>query len=91
MDINTFAQVINRFDNGQVTFNLGSNWSFLFNQKWYPTHAFMVEYNYVAGNTDNVTLHSAVNTLSKFIPVASSEVTYQTHFPEPVLNSIIYK
>jgi hypothetical protein len=44
MNNQIFFQAISNFDNGQVNFNLGENWSFLFNQKWYPTRAFMRHY-----------------------------------------------
>jgi hypothetical protein len=34
MNHSVFIQVIDRFNAGQVIFNRGRNWSFLFDQKW---------------------------------------------------------
>lgn len=77
-----FFQAISDFDNGMVNFNLGENWSFLFNQKWYPTRAFMRHYLELNGTpNDNIVLYQSVNELSKFIPVFSSEVNYTEHLP----------
>ena len=82
MNNQVFFQAISNFDNGQVTFNLGENWSFLFNQKWYPTRAFMRHYLLLNRTpNDKITLHQSVNELSKFIPVFSSEVNYTEHIP----------
>jgi hypothetical protein len=39
MNHSVFIQVIDRFNTGQVIFNRGRNWSFLFYQKWYPVNA----------------------------------------------------
>lgn len=77
-----FFQAISDFDNGMVDFNLGENWSFLFNQKWYPTRAFMRHFLMLNRTpNDKITLHQSVNELSKFIPVFSSEVNYTEHLP----------
>ena len=77
-----FFQAISDFDNGMVNFNLGDKWSFLFNQKWYPTRAFMRHYLELNGTpNDNIVLYQSVNELSKFIPVFSSEVNYTEHLP----------
>ena len=77
-----FFQAISDFDNGMVNFNLGENWSFLFNQKWYPTRAFMRHFLMLNRTpNDKITLHQSVNELSKFIPVFSSEVNYTEHLP----------
>jgi hypothetical protein len=76
-----FNQVIDRFNNGQVQFNLGRKWSFLFDQKWYPVHAFMAEYNVIMGVTNEMNLHSSVFTISKFIPVSTAEIEFVNHLP----------
>jgi len=85
MDYNLFVQTINRFDNGLARFNLGNNWSFLFNNKWYPTRAFMVEYNFATNDQRDVNLHTAVFELTKLFPVISAEITYDTHTSIPVI------
>ncbi len=76
-----FNQVIDRFNNGQVNFNLGSKWSFLFDQKWYPVHAIMAEYNTMMGISVEMNLHSSVFALSKFFPIATAEIEFVNHFP----------
>lgn len=82
MNTELFFQTVSNFDNGLVNFNLGSNWSFLFNQKWYPTRAFMRHYLELNGTpNDNIILYQSVNEISKFIPVYSSEVNYTEHIP----------
>jgi|LakMenEpi03Aug12_release.lakeMendotaPanAssembly.Ray.scaffolds.fasta_scaffold936040_1 hypothetical protein len=82
MNNQIFFQAISNFDNGQVNFNLGENWSFLFNQKWYPTRAFMRHYLEIAERpNDNVNLHQSVFELSKFISIYSSEINYVEHRP----------
>jgi hypothetical protein len=82
MNNQVFFQAISNFDNGQVTFNLGQNWSFLFNQKWYPSRAFMRHYLELSGQpNDQIVLYQAITELSKFIPVFSSEVNYTEHLP----------
>lgn len=59
-----FIQVIARFDQGQVAFHRVKMWSFLFNQKWYPVHAFMAEYNTLMDIPGQMNLHSSVFELS---------------------------
>jgi len=82
MNTELFFQAISNFDNGLVAFNLRSNWSFLFNQKWYPTRAFMRHYLELNGTpNDDVNLHESVYQLSKFIPIFSSEINYVEHRP----------
>jgi hypothetical protein len=77
-----FFQAISNFDNGKVTFNLGENWSFLFNQKWYPTRAFMRHYLELSGEPNNqIVLYQAVNELTKLFPIISKEVNYANHLP----------
>ena len=82
MNTELFFQAISNFDNGIVNFNLGSKWSFLLNQKWYPTRAFYRHYLELNGTpNDKITLHQSAYDLSKFIPVYSSEVNYKEHLP----------
>ena len=81
MNLIVFNQVVDRFNNGQVNFNLGINWSFLFNQKWYPARAFMVDYNSLMGLNSEINLYSSIFELSKFIPVVSADIEYLDHFP----------
>jgi hypothetical protein len=76
-----FNQVIDRLNNGQVNFNLGRKWSFLFNQKWYPVHAFMAEYNMLMGIAGEMNLHSSVFELTKFFPIATAEIEFVNHLP----------
>ncbi len=76
-----FNQVIDRFNNGQVQFNLGRKWSFLFDQKWYPVHAFMAEYNVIMGITNEMNLYLCVFELSKFLPIAAAEIEFVNHLP----------
>jgi hypothetical protein len=84
MNHSVFIQVIDRFNTGQVIFNRGRNWSFLFDQKWYPVHAFMAEYNSLMGIPGQMNLHSSVFELSKFFPTATAEIEYLNHLPVPV-------
>ena len=44
MNAHAFFLTIERFNNGNIKFNLGKNWSFLFNNNWYPSMAFMNAY-----------------------------------------------
>lgn len=84
MNHTVFIQVIARFDQGQVAFNRGRTWSFLFDQKWYPVHAFMAEYNSLMGIPGQMNLHSSVFELSKFFPIATAEIEYLNHLPVSV-------
>ena len=77
-----FNQVVDRFNNGQVQFNLGRKWSFLFDQKWYPVHAFMAEYNVIMGISNEMNLYLSVFELSKFFPIATAEIEFVNHFPK---------
>jgi hypothetical protein len=77
-----FNQVVDRFNNGQVQFNLGRKWSFLFDQKWYPVHAFVAEYNVIMGIGNGMNLHSSVFAISKFIPVVTAEIEFVNHLPK---------
>jgi hypothetical protein len=82
MNNELFFQAITNFNNGLIAFNLGSNWSFLFNQKWYPTRAFYRHYLELNGMAnDNVNLHQSVNEVSKYIPIFSSEINYTENIP----------
>jgi hypothetical protein len=76
-----FNQVIDRFNNGQVNFNRGRKWAFLFYQKWYPVHAFMAEYNSLMGVNNEMNLHTSVFELSKFSPVVTAEIEFINQFP----------
>jgi hypothetical protein len=81
MNYIVFNQVIERFNNGQVQFNLGRKWSFLFDQKWYPVHAFMAEYNVIMGITNEMNLYSSVFELSKVFPLSTAEIEFVNHLP----------
>lgn len=83
MDTITFFQTIKEFDNGYNGYNLGENWSFLFNQKWYPTRAFMVRYmfNLNGERADDMNLQKAIHELSKMFPIYSKQVVYTIHQP----------
>ena len=85
MNNQIFLMTINEFDQGLVQFNLGENWSFIFNQKWYPTRAFMNRYNFNSGIENQINLHSSTHELSKLFPVVSSEINYTYHRPVEVL------
>jgi hypothetical protein len=76
-----FNQVVERFNNGQVLFNRGANWSFLYAQKWYPVHAFMAEYNLIIGVNREMNLYAAVFDLSKFLPIATAEIRFTECLP----------
>ena len=80
-----FNQVVERFNNGQVLFNRGDNWSFLYAQKWYPVHAFMAEYNLIMGVNREVNLHSAVFELSKLLPIATAEIRFTECLPMSIV------
>ena len=83
MNTTTFFQTIADFDNGYNEYNLGDNWSFLFNQKWYPSRAFMVRYmnNMNEQGAKDMNLHRAVFELSKVLPIYSKLVHYSNHQP----------
>tara|TARA_B100001287_G_C22431142_1_gene411428 strand:- start:155 stop:412 length:258 start_codon:yes stop_codon:yes gene_type:complete len=82
MNNEEFNKAIVNFNDGKVKFNKGDNWSFLYNQKWYPTRAFMRHYYFLIGQRkDDLTLHFAVYELSKHIPVVSCQVEYKNHRP----------
>ena len=81
MNYIVFNQVIDRFNNGQVQFNLGRKWSFLFDQKWYPVHAFMAEYNVIMGITSETNLYLSVFELSKLFPIVTAEIEFVYHLP----------
>ena len=81
MNIQVFFSVINQFNEGGIQFNSGTNWSFLFNNQWYPTRAFMIAYYQQLGKHHECNLYQAVFELSKFIPIVSSDVTYSNYLP----------
>jgi hypothetical protein len=81
MNSQIFLQVITQFNQGSIQFNLGEKWSFLFNNHWYPTRAFMKNYFQQLGQPTDCNLHNAVFEISKFIPVISANVMYNNHLP----------
>lgn len=81
MNTQVFFLIIERFNNGDVKFNLGTNWSFLFNNNWYPSRAFMNSYFSELGEDREYNLHQSVFELSKFIPITSAFVAYNNHLP----------
>jgi hypothetical protein len=81
MNTEVFFSLIDQFNKGEIQFNLGANWSFLFNNQWYPTRAFMVNYYRQLGQNNDYNLHQAVFELSKFIPIVSAEITYHNCLP----------
>jgi len=86
MNTQIFFSVINQFNEGAIQFNLGTNWSFFFNNQWYPTRAFMIAYYQQLGQNNEYNLHRAVFELSKFMPIVSADITYVNYSPVP--NSI---
>jgi hypothetical protein len=87
MNIQVFTSAIDNFNDGNIKFNLGSNWSFLYNNHWCPTRSFMITYSKQLGENKDYNLHQAVFELSKFIPITSADISYESHLP--VLNVII--
>lgn len=81
MNTQVFTTVIDRFNNGNIKFNLGSNWSFLFNNNWYPSRAFIKAYHLELGEDKEFNLHQSVFELSKFIPITSANIFYENHLP----------
>ena len=81
MNIQVFTSAIDNFNDGNIKFNLGSNWSFLYNNHWYPTRAFMITYSKQLGENKDYNLHQAVFELSKFIPITSANISYISQLP----------
>jgi len=81
MNTQIFFSVIEHYNRGDIQFNLGTNWSFLFNNQWYPTRAFMIAYYQQLGQNNECNLHQAVFELSKFMPIVSADITYDNCFP----------
>jgi hypothetical protein len=83
MNTEIFFQTIMDFDNGYDDFNLGQNWCFLFNQKWYPTRSFMVKYMINANMSEpqKMNLYTAVYELSKIIPIYTKQINFLDHQP----------
>ncbi len=81
MNTQIFLSVIEHYNRGDIQFNLGINWSFLFNNQWYPTHAFMITYYQQLGQNNECNLYQAVFELSKFMPIVSADITYDNCFP----------
>lgn len=83
MNTQVFFNLIEQFNRGTIQFNLGTKWSFLFNNQWYPTRAFMSAYNQQLGVNTDINLHQAVFELSKFISISSADITYNNNMPVP--------
>ncbi len=81
MNMHVFSSLIDQFNNGGIQFNLGTNWSFLFNNQWYPTRAFMIAYYQQLGQDINCNLYQATFELYKFIPIVSADITYVNYLP----------
>ena len=81
MNTQIFFSVIEHFNRGAIQFNLGTNWSFLFNNQWYPTRAFMIAYYQQLGQNNECNLHQAIFELSKFMPIVSADITYGNNLP----------
>jgi len=81
MNTQVFFSTIDQFNHGNIQFNLGTNWSFLFNNQWYPTRAFMRAYCQQLGQNNNYNLHQSVFELSKLIPIISADITYNNCLP----------
>ena len=81
MNSQIFILTIEQFNQGNVNFNLGTNWSFLFNNLWYPSRAFMIAYCQQLGQNNEYNLHQAVFELSKYIPIVSADITYSNNLP----------
>ena len=85
MDTQVFLIVVNAFNHGNIAFHLGNNWSFLFNNNWYPVHAFMNDYNNRIGIQQEFNLHRSVFELSKFMPITTANINFQNHYPVPLI------
>jgi hypothetical protein len=81
MNAHAFFLTIERFNNGNIKFNLGKNWSFLLNNNWYPSRAFMNAYFAELGEDGGHNLHQSVFELTKFIPITSAYISYNNHLP----------
>ena len=81
MNNQIFVLLIESYNRGEVKFNHGTNWSFLFNNHWYPARSFMLSYYQQIGQNTNINLHRAVFELSKFMPVTTSDITFKDNFP----------
>jgi hypothetical protein len=81
MNNQIFISLIESFNRGEIQFNLGTNWSFLFNNHWYPTRAFMSAYNQELGQNADINLYQAVFELSKFMPIISADIKYNDNLP----------
>lgn len=76
-----FFKVSDDFNIGRIPFNLGTNWSFLYNNQWHPKCAFMITYYQQLDQNNECNLYHAVFELSKFIPVISADINYKTTMP----------
>lgn len=83
MNTAIFCSIIDNFNRGNIRFNLGTNWSFLFNNHWYPTRVFMIAYYQQSEQNNECNLYQAVFELSKFMPIVSADITYDNYLPVP--------
>jgi hypothetical protein len=81
MNHQVFLAVVEQYNQGEVEFNLGTNWSFLFNNKWYPTMSFMKQYYRQLGQDQEYNLYKSAFELSKYIPLISAEINYINNYP----------
>jgi len=81
MNTQVFLEVLEQYNLGEVQFNLGPNWSFLFNNKWYPILSFMRQYYTHLHQNQEYNLYQSAFELSKFMPLISAEIDYINNFP----------
>jgi len=81
MNHQAFLAVVEQYNQGEVEFNLGINWSFLFYNKWYPTLSFMKSYYRQLEQVQEYNLYQSAFELSKFMPLISAEIDYINNFP----------
>lgn len=81
MNHQVFLAVVEQYNQGEVEFNLGINWSFVFNNKWYPTLSFMKQYYRQLGHDQEYNLYKSAFELSKYIPLVSAEINYINNYP----------
>lgn len=62
MNTLVFFSIIGRFNNGNINFNLGKNWCFLFNNQWYYSRAFIKAYHLELGEYKGFNLHQPIFT-----------------------------
>ena len=83
MNFQHILNAMNDCDQGNLIFNRGYIDSFAFNGRWYPVRKIIIQASIYANEpTLNITTHSAIVILSKFIPVNIVVINY------PICNSI---